>query len=129
VSKVDALTIKQQIVESDIGEGRDFGREPGKMEFPNLVVTLAESNAQDFFDWHEHFLIKGNNGQEDEKGGKLEYLTPNLSEVLFTITFFNLGIFKLAPEKVEANSDQIRRVRAEMYCEQMTFSAGKGVGC
>jgi hypothetical protein len=40
--------------------------------------------------------------------------------------FFNLGIFKLAPEKQEANSDQIRRVVAELYCERMELHIPPG---
>jgi hypothetical protein len=128
VSKVDALTIKQKVVENPVGQPRDPGQEQRRIEFPNLVVTLPESAAQSFFDWHEDFVIKGNNSSEEEKNGKLEYLAPNLSEVLFTLDFHNLGIFKLASETVEAG-DQIPRVRAEMYCEQMTFTPGTGVGC
>jgi len=120
VSKVDAITIKQKVTE----------REPGKLEIPNLAITLAESSAQSFYDWHEDFVINGNNGSESEKNGMLEYLTPNLGQALFTINFQHLGIFRLAPEKAEAGSDQIRRVEAEMYCEQMTFKFGKGAaGC
>jgi hypothetical protein len=120
VNKVDGLTIKQQAV----------GREPTSIEFPNLAFTLPESAAQPFYEWHEDFVINGNNGSESERNGMLEYLTPNLSEALFTIDFRHLGIFKLAPEKAEANSDQILRVRAEMYCEQMTFKFGKSAaGC
>lgn len=129
VSKVDAITIKRKVSESQIGDQRDIGREPGKLEFPNLVVTLAESSAQSFFDWFEEFVIKGNNGSEGEKDGKLEYLAPNLADVLFTINFQSLGIFRLAQENAEAGSDQILRVKAEMYCVQMTFTPGKGVGC
>ena len=48
--------------------------------------------------------------------------------MLFTLEFHNLGIFKLASETVEAG-DQIQRVKAEMYCVQMTFTPGTGVGC
>jgi hypothetical protein len=54
-------------------------------------------------------------------------LAPNLGDVLFTLDFHNLGIFKLASETVEAG-DQVPRVRAEMYCQQMTFTPGTGVG-
>ena len=120
VNKIEALTVKQKVVEDQGGAG--------EYEVPDLVITLPESVAKPFYDWHEDFVIKGNNSSEGEKNGKLEYLTPNLSEALFTLEFFNLGIFKLAPEKGEANSDQIKRVTAEMYCERMTFSFGK-VGC
>jgi hypothetical protein len=128
VTKVEDLTIKQKVVENPVGEERDPGRDQRRIEFPNLVVTLPESAAQSFFDWHEDFVIKGNSTSEDEKNGKLEYLSPNLSEVLFTIDFHHLGIFKLSSETVETG-DQIPRVRAEMYCEQMTFTPGTGVGC
>lgn len=120
VSAVDALTIRQSAA----------SREQGKLEIPNLAVTLPESAAQSFFDWHQDFVINGNNGSESEKNGMLEYLNPNLAEALFTITFQHLGIFKLAAEKVEAGSENIRRVKAEMYCEQMTFKFAPGAaGC
>ena len=46
-------------------------------------------------------------------GARLELLAPDLKEVLFTLTFKNLGIFKVAPEKAEAGSESIRRVKAE----------------
>ena len=71
-------------------------------------------------------MINGNASAEDEKSGMLEYLTPNLKDVLFTINFHNLGIFKLAPEKLEAGGEQIRRVKAEMYCERMEFNFREG---
>lgn len=60
----------------------------------------------------------------------LEYLSPNLAETLFTVTFQHLGTFKLAPEKVEAGSENIRRIKAQMCCEQMAFKLGPGAaGC
>ena len=94
---------------------------------PNLAVTLPEADAESFFAWHEEFVINGSNG---EKNGTLDYLAPNLGQTLFTIQFENLGIFRLTPEKVEAGSEQIRRVKAEMYCEAMTFSFARSVvGC
>ncbi len=124
VNAIEALTIKQQVVENAIGEGRQLG----KREVPNLVITLAEASAQSFFDWEENFVIRGFNGQEEEKSGRLEYLTPNLADVLFTLEFQNLGIFRLA--EVAESADMVRRVRAEMYCEQIILRVGKGVaGC
>ena len=121
VTKIEAITVKQKVIDNAVGELRDFEREPAYLEIPNLVVTLAESHAKEFYDWHEDFVIKGNNGDQKEKGGTLEFLTPNLQETLFTITFNHLGLFKLTPEKVESGSEQIRRVKAEMYVEEMSF--------
>jgi len=121
VNKIEALVVKQKVVENAVGELRDAEKEPAHLEIPNLVVTMSESHAKEYYDWHEDFVIKGNNSDDKEKGGALEYLTPNLQETLFTITFKHLGIFKLSPEKVEAGSENIRRVKAEMYCEDMSF--------
>jgi phage tail-like protein len=121
VNKIEAITVKQKVVENPVGELRDYEKEPAHLEVPNLVITFPESHAKPFYDWHDDFVIKGNNGDDKEKSGTLEYLTPNLQEVLFTLTFKHLGIFKLTPEKVEAGNENIRRVKAEMYCENMQF--------
>lgn len=121
VNKIEALTIKQKNVENAVGEMRDYEKEPAHLEVPNLVITFPESHAKPFYDWHESFVIKGNNGDDQERNASLEYLTPNLQEVLFTVTFKHLGIFKLTPDKVESGSENLRRLKAEMYCEEMSF--------
>ncbi len=126
VNKIDSFTVKQTVID-DVGESRDFVKEPGKLEFPNLVITLAESTVATWQDWFEDFVIKGNVGDDKERTGTLEFLSPNLVDTLATIKFFNLGIFRLSSEKSESNADNIRRVKAELYCERMEFSYGKGV--
>jgi phage tail-like protein len=122
VNKIEAIVVKQKTVENPVGELRDYEQEPASVEIPNLVITLAESHSKEFADWHKSFVIDGANGEDKEKGGTLEYLAPDLKTVLFTLTFDHLGIFKLTPEKVEAGSEQIRRVKAEMYCEDIKFA-------
>ena len=119
VSKVDAFTVKQATAQDGIGDGRDYQPEPGKLEFPNLRIALAESAAESWVTWHEDFVISGNNDESKEKGGSLVFLSPDRQTDLLEVKFYNLGIFKLVPDKVESNSDQIRRVVAELYCERM----------
>jgi phage tail-like protein len=123
VSRIEALVVKQAIVENAVGEFRDFEKEPAHLDIPDLVVTIAESQAADFINWHEDFVINGHNTDDREKNGTLEFLTPNLQEVLFTIGFQHLGIYKLTRLEVSAGSDSISRLQASMYCEQMTFAA------
>lgn len=122
VNKIDAFTVKQTVVTDDIGDSRDYEREPGRVEFPNLKVTFAEVSAQSWISWHKDFLIDGNSGQEQEKNGRLVFLSPTLTEELLEIKFFNLGIFSLKQEKAESNSDAIKRMVAELYCERMEFN-------
>lgn len=122
VSKVEAITIKQTVMQDTVGEARDYQKEPGQLEFPNLVVTLPASRAKPFYDWHQTFVIQGKCQDTDEKNGTLDFLTPNL-EVLFTLKFSNLGIFKISSEGSQSG-DAIPRVKAEMYCERMELLFG-----
>jgi hypothetical protein len=122
INKIDAITVKQKNVANPVGEMRDYEQEPANLEIPNISITLPESHAQDFFNWHESFVIKGQNSDNMEKGGTLEYLSGDLTTTLFTINFTHLGIFKITPDSVESGSDNIRRVKIEMYCEDMTFN-------
>lgn len=122
VNKIEALTIKQKVTENAVGEMRDYEQEATSVEVPNLVITLAESHAKPLYDWHEDFVIKGNCTEDKEKGGTLEYLAADLKTVLFTLTFKNLGVFKVAPDKMEAGAEGVRRIKAEMYCEDVRFS-------
>lgn len=124
VSKIEALVIKQTIAQDTVGEQRNYQREPGKIEFPNLVLSLSESQAGPFYAWFEDFVVKGNNGQDRERPGVLELLAPDLKEVLLTVNFSNLGIFSFAPGKQEPNAEAIRKVKVEMYCERLTLAQG-----
>jgi len=122
VNKIEALVVKQKNVSHDVGTMRDMEKEPASVEFPNLVITLPESHADGFLKWFEDFVIKGNSGDEHEKNGHLEYLSNNLQSTLFTVQFKHLGVFAITPDKAESHSDNIARVKIEMYCEEMDFT-------
>jgi len=121
INKIEAITIKQKVTENAVGEQRDYEQEATSVETPNLVVSFAESHSKPFYDWHDDFVIKGNCSEDKEKGATLEYLAVDLKTVLFTLHFFNLGIFKCAPDKMEAGAEGVRRTKAEMYCERVKF--------
>jgi len=122
VNKIEALVMKQKVIEHHVGEKRDYEKEPANLETPNLVVTFSEHTAKSWYDWHKSFVIDGKNHQDQEKSGTLEYLTEDLGATLFKLDFHGLGIFKLTPDKVEAGGEGIRRVKAEMYCEEIKFA-------
>jgi phage tail-like protein len=125
VNKIEALTLKQKTLEVPVGEHRGYQREPGHLEVPNLVVTVSQNSAEPFHHWFHSFVVEGKNDEENQKTGTLEYLTPNLKDTLFTLTFKNLGIFKFTQDKHEGGSENIARVKCEMYCENMEFEYGQ----
>jgi len=122
VAKIDSFTIRQAVVADAIGQLRDYEKVPTNLEIPNLAITLAESQADTFYDWHQDFVINGNNGRDKQKNGTLEILSPNLQDVIFRLTLNHLGIFRLRDDVHQA-SGNIRRVRAELFCEEMYFDA------
>jgi phage tail-like protein len=134
VNRIDAIVIKQKLMPSPTGEVRQAEQEATSVEIPNLVIgwdgavadnPLFQAGTQvktnPIYDWHESFVLNGNNGSDKEKGGTLEYLDLD-GKPLFTLTFAHLGIFRLAPDKAEAGSEGIRRVKAELYIEEIRFS-------
>jgi hypothetical protein len=82
---------------------------------------VSQACAQSWFDWFEDFVVKGNCTEDKEKKGTLSFLSPNRQATVASIKLENLGIFRLSEDTAKANSDQIKRVTAELYCERMHF--------
>jgi T4-like virus tail tube protein gp19 len=122
VTKIDSFTVKQTFT-SEIGVGRDFEAKPGKLEFPNLTISISETHAQSWIEWHNDFVIMGKNSASNEKTGALIFFSPDMSTELGRIDFYNLGIFRLNFDAAEA--DQLKYLTAELYCNRMEFQLGK----
>lgn len=121
VSRIDSFTIKQGIAEDESG-GRFPTIHPTKLEIPNLTFYLPQDDAGPVNDWYQQFVAGGQNSDEFERRGDITLLAPDNRTVYATIGLGGLGIFKVTPEKVEAGSEGIRRVKCELYCEQMTLA-------
>jgi hypothetical protein len=123
VTKIEALTIKFPRFSRDDEACISCEGLPGptKVDFPNVIMTVGEP-APTVYDWFEDFVVAGNNSDEQEKGGTLEYLTPDL-KTLFTLRLRNLGIFELMPVVNTGSGDSVARLLVAMYCESMEFTA------
>jgi hypothetical protein len=119
VKKVDAITIKQPLLQHSVGEPRSFGKVPGTLEISNLRVTVPASYARDFVGWHNDFVINGNNDDSKEKTGTLSFLSLDRKEELVKLTFFNLGIFRVENSSASGGSDNVATVVIDLYVERM----------
>jgi phage tail-like protein len=125
VIRIGAFTVKQSFMQDDIGDARDYLKEPGRIDFPNLTVTFSAGASGSWEEWFNSFVIQGKSTDNDEKSGSITWLSPNLQEELLIVELLNVGIFSLKHEKAEANTDAVRRMSAELYCEQMKLKVGK----
>jgi hypothetical protein len=123
VSSIDSFTWKQSIVLNDGTTGDKFQYEPGAIDVPNLSVYMPPDAATPWVEWQDDFIINGNSGDDKERNGSLIFFNDAGTEVA-RVGLSHLGLFKLTPEKVEAGSEQIRRIKAELYCEDMSFTFG-----
>ena len=110
VSKIDSFTVKHTPPPAT-----------GAPEFPNLRIELSALSAGTWRTWFQSFVIDGHSSATDEKSGSLSLLNANLTTVLATINFSNLGIFRL--ENAPADPS---RVVAELYCERMELAIPPG---
>jgi hypothetical protein len=105
VSKIDSFTVKQKLL-------------PNLVEFPNLRIELSSATAASWRSWFQSFAIDGHSDATNERTGTLTLLSQDFHRALATISFFNLGIFRL--DNVPA-SEPIRVV-ADLYCERMDLA-------
>lgn len=126
VTRIEAFAVKLAVQKVIITEPRPSALEPLFLEIPDLKITLLESGAQTWFDWFEDFVVNGKNADPRERNGTLSLLTPDLKTALATISFSHLGIFELEPTDDPTSKDTIRKVTAQLYCEQMKFKLPTG---
>jgi hypothetical protein len=123
VQRIEPLTIRTTTAEGVVGSRREFVKEPGKLELPNLVVLVPEPRAQGFLDWHKSFVIDGKNADEQEKTAVIRLLDAARKEELLSFSFEHLGIFAAAPVGSATQAPPL--LKAEMYCESMRLSPFK----
>jgi hypothetical protein len=118
VSRVDSFTITQRFSESVQGSERIPTKQAATVDFPNLKVTFSATDAAAWQQWFNDFVVKAS-GKELQ--GSLEFLGPDLAEVIGRIELSQVGIFALYDEKASAGSETVARCVAELYVEKMTF--------
>lgn len=126
VNKIESFTIKQGIKKFYTGESRFAQIEPTKIEFPSLSCTIALDYADRLLEWHEKYIRLGHTDPSAQKVGSLEFLTPNRKSVNFRIALFGVGVPNLQIMQSSANSDQIKRVKFELFVERMELDGMAG---
>jgi hypothetical protein len=90
-----------------------------------LRITLSMAGADSWFDWYEDFVLNGNNGPAAERSGSISLLGPSLVDELARVDLAGVGIYRLTTDRDEdAPPDQLARLTAHLYCEQMTLVPG-----
>lgn len=123
VRKIDGFSLKPKIVEAVSGDARDLEVFSAGVEYPDLKLTISASSLKEWEAWHEDFLVNGNNGQDKEKKGHIEFLSEDFKTVLMTIDLDQVGLkrFQPYPERPTAQ-DAPAVFNVELYVERMRLT-------
>ena len=127
VNKIESFTIKQGVKKFYVGMDRFPTLEPTKIEYPNLVCTIAEAYAADLYKWHEE-IIKGKSEKMGQIDGSIEFLTPDRGTTLFQLNLYEVGLASIKMLPTTANEDKIKRVQFELFIGRMDLDGTKGLG-
>ena len=58
--KVEAFTVKQNIIENPVGTEKHARKEAGRLELPPIVVTFPEYQMEDWMKWWDESVRRGN---------------------------------------------------------------------
>ena len=122
--KIEAFTVKQNVIVNPVGPDRESRREPGRIELPQLQVTFPEANLDRWMDWYKKSVVEGN--YEETSGALHYYASNNDATELMRIEMDRIGLLGLETEKYEAAKEGIAKVKATLYVGSMKLVSGSG---
>jgi len=127
-SKIESFTITQGVKMFYTGHDRFPQVEPTKLDFPKIIGTISLEYADRLHDWYNKYLHKGQADTSAQKTGSLEFLAPDKKTVIFRINLYEVGLQHLQVQQSTANTDQIKRVRFELYVGRMDLDGAGQLG-
>jgi len=126
VQKVEAFSIKQNIIDNPVGRELYIRKEVGRVDYPNLTFYVPETYAKPWLEYWKKFVGDGEHLGTNEHTGSLEYLNSDLTKTLMTVKFQGIGITGCTWDKHDAGVEQVRMLKVDCYCESLSFQPGSG---
>lgn len=122
VAAIESFSVKQTVAASTVGAGREVSKEPGKLSFGDLKISLSLAGAETWRKWHDDFVVRGKNDDKSEKNGRIVLLGANLKDELAEVKLLNAGIYALREGVAEGNRETLAQLEASLYVERMELS-------
>jgi hypothetical protein len=127
-NKIESFTVKQGVKKMYTGEDRFPQIEPTKIEFPHITGTISLEYADGLLAWYDKYIVKGQADPAAQKSGSIEFLAPNRQDVIFRINLFEVALHHAQIMSSTANTDQIKRVKFELYVHHMELDGPGQLG-
>lgn len=129
-NKIESFTIKQGVKKMYVGKQRYAQLEPTNLQFPNITGTISLAHAGPLLKWHNEYVVKeaANKDYVGQLSGSLDFLTPDRATTIFSIELSQVGLLNASVVSATANTDQIKRVKFEMFVGSMKLDGGGALG-
>lgn len=131
--KIDGFTIKQEIIENPIGRFLENQKEPGRVDFPNLSVTILQRDAGPWMKWWDALVREGKHLKSQQHDGHIWYLPRDAvgsgqlkNKPLLTLDLFGVTILGLGPVKHDSKQVQLQKVKLDLALERIDLQGGEG---
>jgi phage tail-like protein len=122
-AKIDSFTIKQEIAEYHMGGQLAAVKTPCPIDFPNITFYVPEVDAQAFADHmtnDNRIHHKNDIAHASKLHGSITTYDQQQRE-LFRLHFTGADIVSVTPDTSDAQSEEIKLVKIELYTEAMEF--------
>ena len=120
VTKIDAFTVKQNIIEYHMGGQRAPIKLPSAVDFPPITFYIPYSEAQPLLDHFHKRVMKEKTSIPGRLNGSIT-TRDNSNADLFELKFINADITSITPDKLDATTEEIKQLKVELYTESMSF--------
>lgn len=127
VTKVDELTVKQNVKSLWTGAERFPQVEPTGIEFPNVSFHLPAAFAEPFQNWHKKMVVDGQTINKGKVSGSLEYLDHETRTTLLELDLHDMGISAVVVDTNKADSTDPQSCKVELFCHYMQLKYGAGM--
>jgi hypothetical protein len=127
-TEIEAITIKQGVKKLYTGGDRFPQIEPTKIDFPHVTGLISLEFADKFLEWHDTYVMRGQQDPKAQKTGSIEFLSPDRKSTLFAINLYELGIQHVSIQNSQGNQDGIKKCKFELYCGRMDLDGSGALG-
>jgi phage tail-like protein len=131
--KIDSFSIKQEIIENPIGKFLENQKEPGRVEFPTIGVTILQRDAGPWMKWWDALVREGKHVLSQQHTGHIWFLPRDAvgsgqlqRKPLLTLDLFGVTILGLGPVKHDSKQNQLQKVKLDLACERIDLKGGEG---
>jgi phage tail-like protein len=123
--KVEAFTVKQNIIDNPVGTEKHSRKEVGRLELPQIVVTFPEHQMEDWMKWWDDSVAKGDR-KDQYTTGVITYFASDQSTELMHIELSGVSLLSIELDKYEAHKETIATAKATLNIEGLTLKTGEG---